>query len=133
MKTNNGLIVERAVEPQSLSIDNTVIDCLDAYPVTVVVRHLPQDNVSENEAVTTGGPESGLYRSNMFADDAEDAIPQNRQQAGQNETIRAKYVVGCDGARSWTRKQIGYELEGENSSAYWGVMDARVLTDFPVR
>jgi phenol 2-monooxygenase (NADPH) len=121
MKNSNGLIVERAVEPQSLSIDNTVIDCLDAYPVTAVVQHLPQDNVSEDEAATTSDPESGLYRNNLFADDAEDAIPQNRQRAGQSETIRAKYVVGCEGARSWTRKQIGYELEGENSSAYWGV------------
>jgi len=83
------------------------------------VQHLPQEAVSEAEALTAGGPERGLNRSNLFADDAEDAIPQERQQAGQNETIRAKYVVGCDGARSWTHKQIGYELEGENSSTYW--------------
>jgi hypothetical protein len=70
MKNSNGLIVERAVEPQSLSIDNTVIDCLDAYPVTAVVQHLPQDIVSEFEAATTSDPESRLYRSNLFADDA---------------------------------------------------------------
>ena len=129
MKVNNGLLVERAVEPLSLSLDDTSIDSPDAYPVTVVVQHLPQEAVSENAA---GGPESGLYRSNLFADDAADAVPQQRQQAGQNETIKAKYVVGCDGARSWTRKQINGEMEGENSSTYWGVMDARVLTDFPV-
>ena len=132
MKANNGLLVERAVEPGSLSIDINLIDSPDAHPVTVTVQHLPQETVSEDEVANTNGPESGLYRSNLFADDAEDAVPQQRQQAGQNETIKAKYVVGCDGARSWTRKQIGYELEGENSSTYWGVMDARVLTDFPV-
>jgi phenol 2-monooxygenase len=132
MKVNNGLLVERAVEPLSLSLDETSIDSLDAYPVTVVVQHLPQETVSENGSTTAGGPESGLYRSNLFADDAGDAIPQQRQQAGQNETIKSKYVVGCDGARSWTRKQINCELEGENSSTYWGVMDAHVVTDFPV-
>lgn len=128
MKANNGLLVERAVEPQSLSIDSTSVDSPDAYPVTIVVKHLPRETGSDDEAAKAGGPESGLYRSNLFADEV---LPQPEEQGGYNETIRAKYVVGCDGARSWTRKQIGYELHGETSSAFWGVMDARVVTDFP--
>lgn len=52
-------------------------------------------------------------------------------KAGQQETIRASYVVGCDGARSTVRASLGYELEGEAARQLWGVMDILPVTDFP--
>jgi 2-polyprenyl-6-methoxyphenol hydroxylase-like FAD-dependent oxidoreductase len=51
--------------------------------------------------------------------------------AGQRETVRARYVVGCDGARSATRAAIGRELVGEAAHQAWGVMDVLAVTDFP--
>jgi phenol 2-monooxygenase/3-hydroxybenzoate 4-monooxygenase len=51
--------------------------------------------------------------------------------AGQVETVRARYVVGCDGARSAVRKSIGRELVGDAANQAWGVMDILPLTDFP--
>ena len=50
---------------------------------------------------------------------------------GELETIRAKYVVGCDGARSGVRQAIGLSLKGESANHAWGVMDVLVNTDFP--
>jgi 2-polyprenyl-6-methoxyphenol hydroxylase-like FAD-dependent oxidoreductase len=50
---------------------------------------------------------------------------------GQIESIRARYVVGCDGARSTVRKSIGRELHGDSANHAWGVMDVLVVTDFP--
>lgn len=50
---------------------------------------------------------------------------------GQIETVRARYVVGCDGARSAVRKAIGRELKGEAANQAWGVMDILAVTDFP--
>ena len=47
------------------------------------------------------------------------------------ETIRARYVVGCDGARSLVRASIGLELEGDSARQAWGVMDILAVTDFP--
>jgi 2-polyprenyl-6-methoxyphenol hydroxylase-like FAD-dependent oxidoreductase len=47
------------------------------------------------------------------------------------ETIRAKYVVGCDGARSAVRQSIGLALKGDAANKAWGVMDVLVNTDFP--
>lgn len=46
-------------------------------------------------------------------------------------TVRAKYVVGCDGARSVVRKLIGRSLRGEAANQAWGVMDILAVTDFP--
>lgn len=50
---------------------------------------------------------------------------------GQIETVRARYVVGCDGARSTVRKSIGRTLHGDSANHAWGVMDVLAVTDFP--
>ncbi|WP_295824476.1 FAD-dependent monooxygenase [uncultured Microbacterium sp.] len=46
-------------------------------------------------------------------------------------TIRAQYVVGCDGARSGVRQAIGRTHVGAAARHAWGVMDVLVETDFP--
>ncbi len=51
--------------------------------------------------------------------------------AGQERTVRAKYVVGCDGARSGVREAIGRKHVGAFAAHAWGVMDVLVNTDFP--
>lgn len=51
--------------------------------------------------------------------------------AGQVETLKARYVVGCDGARSAVRKSIGRQLVGDSANQAWGVMDLLAVTDFP--
>jgi phenol 2-monooxygenase len=50
---------------------------------------------------------------------------------GQQEVVRARYVVGCDGARSAVRGAIGRELKGDRANQAWGVMDVLAVTDFP--
>tara|TARA_R110002110_G_scaffold211304_1_gene424027 strand:+ start:48974 stop:50848 length:1875 start_codon:yes stop_codon:yes gene_type:complete len=50
---------------------------------------------------------------------------------GKTETIRARYVVGCDGARSKVRQSMGHALKGEAARQLWGVMDVLAVTDFP--
>ena len=50
---------------------------------------------------------------------------------GQIETIKARYVVGCEGARSVVRHAIGQTLEGDSANQAWGVMDVLAVTDFP--
>ena len=50
---------------------------------------------------------------------------------GHIESVRARYLVGCDGARSTVRRQLGYKLEGDAARQLWGVMDILAVTDFP--
>jgi len=50
---------------------------------------------------------------------------------GQIETVKARYVVGCDGARSTVRQSLGRALRGDSASQAWGVMDVLAVTDFP--
>ena len=51
--------------------------------------------------------------------------------SGETSTVRAKFVVGCDGARSSVRTAIGRELAGDPMNQSWGVMDVLAVTDFP--
>ena len=50
---------------------------------------------------------------------------------GQTATVRANYVIGCDGARSAVRSAIGGALHGDAAHQAWGVMDLLAVTDFP--
>lgn len=52
-------------------------------------------------------------------------------KAGHQETVQARYVVGCDGARSNVRQAMGGTLHGDAAHQAWGVMDVLVVTDFP--
>ncbi|MFP3579089.1 FAD-binding monooxygenase [Arthrobacter sp. SIMBA_036] len=50
---------------------------------------------------------------------------------GTERIIKAKYVVGADGARSKVRSAIGCTLAGDQANHAWGVMDVLATTDFP--
>jgi len=50
---------------------------------------------------------------------------------GAETVVRAKYVVGCDGAHSRVRNAIGATPRGDFANHAWGVMDTLAVTDFP--
>lgn len=48
------------------------------------------------------------------------------------ETVRAKYLFGGEGARSFVRQQLNIGIKHKDPIAHvWGVMDGVVKTDFP--
>uniref|UniRef100_A0A093V804 Phenol 2-monooxygenase n=1 Tax=Talaromyces marneffei PM1 TaxID=1077442 RepID=A0A093V804_TALMA len=50
---------------------------------------------------------------------------------GPETTMRARYVLGCDGAHSTVRRSLGYKMIGDSTDAVWGVMDVYPQTNFP--
>nr|WP_324778178.1 FAD-dependent monooxygenase [Microterricola pindariensis] len=52
-------------------------------------------------------------------------------RAGEEFTVRARFVLGCDGARSGVRRALGIELKGDAANHAWGVMDVLATTGFP--
>ncbi|WP_449280896.1 FAD-dependent monooxygenase [Leucobacter sp.] len=77
------------------------------YPVTVTLRRVSGFSGAGINTVKTGGDD------------------------GETVVVRAKYVVGADGARSAVRRSIGGSLAGSTSLHAWGVMDVLAVTDFP--
>lgn len=53
------------------------------------------------------------------------------EHAGSIRTIRTKYLVGADGARSVVRKSTNIEMDGDITDIVWGVVDLIADTNFP--
>lgn len=112
--------------PESITLDEDV-DANDrkAYPITVKLQHLTEEEAipAESKVHHSNGPDvqNGLFRSNLAKDDTEDIINAARKNpwAGSLETVKAKYVIGCDGAHSWVRRQLGFAMEGEQTDYIW--------------
>lgn len=116
------LKIERPVQATSLKVDESVPESdTNAYPVTVTVKHMKEDVAAVNQYGAKIA--NGLFRA--FDGDG------NGEKEGEEETIHAKYVIGCDGAHSWVRRSLGIEMKGESTDYVWGVMDGVPITDFP--
>lgn len=104
--------------PTSLHIDESSVDDEDAYPLEVTLRHLTEEEATPTQRLSN--LQDGLYRSNLAEDDTERLLA-NTAGVGREEKVRAKYVVGCDGAHSWVRKTLGeeYQMKGESTDAIW--------------
>jgi 3-(3-hydroxy-phenyl)propionate hydroxylase len=54
---------------------------------------------------------------------AADAVTVELGGEGDTASVRARYVVGCDGGRSTTRQMMGVSFDGTTSSTRWLVVD----------
>ncbi len=52
-----------------------------------------------------------------------DAVTVELGGDGDTSSVRARYVVGCDGGRSITRRMMGVSFDGTTSSTRWLVVD----------
>ncbi|KAL7628550.1 hypothetical protein AAE478_000065 [Parahypoxylon ruwenzoriense] len=124
--------VERGILPESLEIDETKVEDDSSYPVTVKLRHLSEEEATPQQQANGSKVSDGIFRSNLIhEDDEDDLIRKSQARPGTGEVVHAKYVIGCDGARSWTRRALGFELQGEATDFIWGVLDIIPITDFP--
>lgn len=73
----------------------------------------------------------GFHSLERPAAPADPVVVHLERPDGSLETVRARYVVGCDGARSGVRRALGLALHGESANQAWGVMDVLAITDFP--
>ncbi|MCC9193339.1 FAD-binding monooxygenase [Arthrobacter sp. zg-Y916] len=116
-----------------------VADGLSEYPHVIVNQARMQDYLLEymRNSPTRLEPDYGLEAADVVVGtDGEYPVTVTLRRtegpdAGEEVEVRAKYVVGCDGARSAVRKSLGIELRGDARNHAWGVMDVLAVTDFP--
>jgi len=116
------LHVERCTLPTSLEIDKAAasnFDDPDVYPVKVTLRKLTEEEATPTQRLSN--LRDGIFRSNLAADDVDDLLKEGKDRMGEDEVVKAKFVVGCDGAHSWVRKSLGteFEMKGEMSDFIW--------------
>ena len=113
-----------------------VADGLSEYPHVIVNQARMQDYLLEHMAKAPSRlqPEYGFEVTDVqvLPDGGDHPVKVTLQrEGGDTAVVRAKYVVGCDGARSAVRKSLGIELRGDARNHAWGVMDVLAVTDFP--
>ena len=132
--------VERPLLPLSINVDDSKVNDSEAYPVSVLVQNLTKENERKKQSIPEqfgSNVENGLYRQfdgdqeQFYANLKTDIESNDSVDKEEYEVIECKYVVGCDGAHSWVRKQMGINMEGETTDFVWGVLDMVPLTNFP--
>lgn len=120
-------------------ITQDVADGLSEFPHVIVNQARMQELLFDNAKKTPSRHEVdyGWEYVSQVIDETQDypvevtLASTDDANPGATRTIRAKYVVGCDGARSAVRKSIGRQLHGDVQNHAWGVLDVLVDTDFP--
>ncbi|EEA20658.1 hypothetical protein TMatcc_000653 [Talaromyces marneffei ATCC 18224] len=142
IKEHSDIKVERGVLPTTFDFDVGKAGNFDDYPITVTLQTLSENEATpqqrnQHQKSTDGNHTTvsdGLFRSNLAPDDTDDLINAanaNKSNDHHIETVQAKFMVGCDGAHSWVRRQLGFSLQGDSTDYVWGVLDIIPITDFP--
>lgn len=100
----------RNVEPFSIETDRSQVGLPMSHAVTVKLKQTTRGHADHTLNAIDEDP--ARKRKCMMGENG---------RVSQN-TIRAKYVIGCDGAHSWTRKRLGSVMEGEQTEYIWGVL-----------
>ncbi|KAL2022367.1 hypothetical protein VTK56DRAFT_5434 [Thermocarpiscus australiensis] len=110
LQSHDNITIRYSTRPVSVEIDSTCSHQGNDLSVRVALRPVESSEGEENTGGSANEP-SGC--------------------SDTDEYVRAKYVVGCDGARSWLRKQLGVSLEGDLTDSVFGVVDIVPKTNFP--
>ena len=129
LKQHSNIEIERGVLPEQLEIDHSNAADEHAYPIKIKIRHLDHDEAGLVQNSTNVS--DGLFTSSLANDDTDDLIRKSQGKEGTTEIIRSKFMIGCDGAHSWTRRQLGFHMQGEQTDHIWGVLDIVPITNFP--
>jgi phenol 2-monooxygenase len=123
-RERGGSNVERGTMPVSIDVETTMST---EYPVMVQVRHVLKSELAPTRtgahSISEDGslkPERGFI--DAYGTDQDEIVPHIAGEEGTYETIRAKFVIGADGAQSWVRNNIGFQMEGNETDAVWGAI-----------
>lgn len=100
------------------------------YPFIAMV---PQD-VTERvllEQLRKAGGEVEYETTFVSADQKRDCVVASLERKGERITLRASFVVGCDGAHSAVRRQLGLPFDGEEYDASFMLADADTNETLP--
>ena len=127
LKLNDRVHVERSVSTEQLHLDSSIASQRDVYPITLTIRHIERTKPTSE---TNGVNGTKFYFQRDLEENAKAKDDFGNGDEKGVEIIKAKYLLGCDGAHSWTRRQLNLKLEGQQTEHVWGVIDIIPLTNF---
>ncbi|WP_371227050.1 bifunctional 3-(3-hydroxy-phenyl)propionate/3-hydroxycinnamic acid hydroxylase [Pseudomonas sp. QE6] len=99
--------------------------CIDGHPKLVTfyqpdLEHAMRDKVAQLDSVTS----LGGYELERLSEQPDGVVACVRDEQGQAHFIRARYLVGADGASSRVRSLIDQDFAGETYAEDWLIVDA---------
>lgn len=131
MKSFSGPEVERGVIASAIDIDESTINDPQAHAITLTVKHLTDEELATSSANFTV-PQPGDFNYNP----ADEPYLKRKVtgKEGRTEVIKAKFVIGADGSRSWTRQALGFDFLGDaddnDDEAIGGILDCVATSNF---
>ena len=92
--------------------------------------HQPAFEAALRERMIDLGVDVRLGASFVGLAQDDDDVAVSIEQDGHSETLRARYVVGCDGGSSPVRTALGIALDDYGFEEPWLVVDTRIAPEF---
>ncbi|KAG8221072.1 putative phenol hydroxylase [Butyriboletus roseoflavus] len=105
-------------------IESMFLDSMKSLGVEVERSTFPTDIELSTDEAELADPTSHPVKVTLQHLEGPDGEP-------HEEIVRAKFVLGADGAHSWVRKTFDISMDGEQTDFIWGVIDMVPDTDFP--
>lgn len=137
-------MVEKSIAPHPgthyLGIDRDIIKIFDPMPPPYPLGWVPTATFVQPEIEQAlrdrlrGYRSADIWLSTRAVDITQDADAVSLAIEGPTgrQTLRARYLVACDGANSFVRKQLGIRLDDLAFDEWWMVVDA-ITTDLGKR
>lgn len=104
---------------------------LSQYPYMLMLEQSKNEKLLYEWILSRGHDVRWNTELESFSQDANGVTAQVKTLEGESETIKGKFLVGCDGASSTVRRGLGLTFGGSTFERLFYVADARVDWDMP--
>jgi 2-polyprenyl-6-methoxyphenol hydroxylase-like FAD-dependent oxidoreductase len=104
---------------------------MSPYPFVLIVEQGKHEKLLYDYIRSHGKDVRWLTELETFSQDESGVRATIRRTGGDFETIEAKYLVGCDGAKSPVRHRLGMTFEGSTFERTFYVADVDIDWDYP--
>jgi 2-polyprenyl-6-methoxyphenol hydroxylase-like FAD-dependent oxidoreductase len=113
-------------------LGRVTFDAVDSpYPYALMLPQSDTERLLEEHGAALGVTVEREVELTTFVADGEGATAELRHADGRIETVRADWLVGCDGAHSAVRHGLGFTFEGDTLRSDWVLADVH-LAGVPV-
>ena len=103
---------------------------MSPYPFVLFVEQGDHERILYDYIKSHGKDVRWQNELESFTQDTAGVITKIKKHSGETETIEAKYLIGCDGAKSLVRRLLDLEFEGGTFERLFYVADVQIDWEF---
>ena len=96
------------------------------FPYALMIPQSETERVLEENLARRNIAVERTVELTAFSEEANGVQATLRKASGESETVRADWLVGCDGAHSTVRHGLGFSFEGSTLESHWALADGHV-------